>query len=252
MDKLLTAERPAPLCPDLAPQAELAVLTRVLYRLGYRDHTFGHISYKQPDGTFLVTPFELEWDEVTPDDIMRMDADGNTLEGQWTITPAIVLHTELHKARPDIAVAAHNHPPYGTIYTAAGRIPPAYDQTSAMAASDDIVLFNDYVGNVSAVDAARANVAAVGDKNLALLANHGVLVLGRSIGDAYFRCSTLEWRCRLAWRVEALGGGKPMPDEQQKIFVEFLRGIGPVPPNVWEAAVRRELRKDPDAFAGWF
>jgi len=199
MDKLLTAERPAALCPDLAPQAELAVLTRVLYRLGYRDHTFGHITYKQPDGTFLVTPFELEWDEVTPADIMRMDADGNTLEGQWTITPAIVLHTELHKARPDILVAAHNHPPYGTIYTAAGRIPPAYDQTSAMAASDDIVLFNDYVGNVSAVDAARANVAAVGDKNLALLANHGVLVLGSSIASAYFRCSTLEWRCRLAW-----------------------------------------------------
>jgi ribulose-5-phosphate 4-epimerase/fuculose-1-phosphate aldolase len=241
-----------PLCPKLSPEAELAVLTRTVHRLGYRDHTFGHITYKQPDGTFLVTPFELAWDEVGPADVMRMDADGTTIGGRWTITPAIVLHTEQHKARPDVTVAVHNHPPYGTAYSAARRIPPAYDQTSALAATDEIVLYDDYVGQVSALDAARANVAAVGDKNYALLANHGVFVLGRSIANAYFRCSAFEWRCRLAWRVESMGGGVPMPEVQQRVFVDFLNDIGEVPPNVWEAEVRRELRNDPGAFEGWF
>lgn len=253
VDETMIAERTsAPLCPELSPQAELAVLTRTLHRIGYRDHTFGHITYKQPDGTFLVTPFELAWDEVGPADVMRMDADGKTLGGKWSITPAILLHTELHKARPDVTVAVHNHPPYGTAYAAARRVPPAYDQTSAVAATDDIVLFDDYVGAVNGLDAARRNVAAVGDKNFAMLANHGVFVLGRSVANAYFRCSALEWRCRLAWRVEAMGGGVPMPDDQQKVFVDLMNSLGHVPPGVWEAAVRHELRNDPPAFAGWF
>ena len=55
---------PDQILPPLTPRAELACLARALYREGYEEHIAGHISYKQPDGTLLVNPFHLRWDEV--------------------------------------------------------------------------------------------------------------------------------------------------------------------------------------------
>src|SRR4029079_7208618 len=106
----------APALAELNAAQELALLCRCLLAEGYDDHLAGHITYKQPDGTFLVNPFGLAWDEVRASDIMRMDADGKAIDGPWTITPAITLHLELHRARDDIGVAVHNHPRWGTIY----------------------------------------------------------------------------------------------------------------------------------------
>ena len=91
----------APPLPALSPQAELALLCRTLFREGYDDHLAGHITYRQPDGTLLVNPWGLTWDEVRASDVLRIDTDGNLLEGRWTVTPAIPLHVELHRARPD-------------------------------------------------------------------------------------------------------------------------------------------------------
>jgi len=79
----------APALPELTAAQELALLCRCLFSEGYDDHLAGHITYKQPDGTLLVNPFGLTWDEVTASDIMTMDADGNEISGRWTITPAI-------------------------------------------------------------------------------------------------------------------------------------------------------------------
>ena len=78
----------APALPELTAAQELALLCRCLFAEGYDDHLAGHITYKQPDGTFLVNPFGLTWDEVTASDIMTMDADGNEISGRWTITDA--------------------------------------------------------------------------------------------------------------------------------------------------------------------
>src|SRR5919198_1501127 len=91
----MVATKPiAPTLPELSPAQELALLCRCLFDEGYNDHLAGHITYKQPDGTFLVNPFGLTWDELRASDVMHMDADGNELDGKWTITPAITLHVE--------------------------------------------------------------------------------------------------------------------------------------------------------------
>ena len=76
------AFEPSPDCllPTLSPRAELAILARALYREGYEEHIAGHISYKQPDGTFLVNPYHLRWDEVRAKHICRIDLDGKVLK----------------------------------------------------------------------------------------------------------------------------------------------------------------------------
>ncbi len=232
----------APPLPPMTPQGELALLARMLFREGYDDHLAGHITYKLPDETLLVNPWGLTWDEVTASDVMRIDMDGNVLEGKWTVTPAIPLHTELHKARPDTGVVIHNHPRWGTLFADMHRAPKIYDQTSAMVPGD-VAVYDDYDGAVNSSENARACVAALGDARMALLANHGVLIVGNDIAQAHHRAVVLEWRCRQAWHIEAVGGGIEMRDE---VFKRFSKNFDFVSfPGLFDAMARRELRADP-------
>jgi ribulose-5-phosphate 4-epimerase/fuculose-1-phosphate aldolase len=229
---------------DLTPAQELALLARVLHREGYDDHLSGHITFKQPDGTFLVNPWGLSWDELRASDVARMDADAKQLEGRWLISPAITLHVVLHRHRHNAGVVVHNHPRWGTIWADAHRVPPVYDQTGAMY-SGQIAVYDDYAGPVNDMFNSEQAVQALGSADVALLANHGVLVIGKDVRDAYMRSMILEWRCRQAWHVEALGGGVPMRDEVVRSFGALIDSVPDAFDGFFEAMSRRVLREDP-------
>lgn len=231
-----------PELPELTPRQELALLARTLYREGYDDHLAGHITYEQPDGTLLVNPFGLTWDEIRAGDVMRIDRDGNTLEGPWTVSPAVELHVAIHRARESANVIVHNHPRYGTIWADLKRVPPVYDQTGA-GMVDDIAVHEEYDANVADPQAAANAAKAIGDARCALLANHGVVVIGENIRQAHHRAITLEWRCKMAWQVEAIGQGQVMDPEVVQSFGQIFDQF-PFP-GLFEAMVRRELRRDP-------
>jgi L-fuculose-phosphate aldolase len=240
---IASQERPiAPAFPELTPAQELAVMARILYREGYNDHLAGHITYRQPDGTFLVNPYGLVWGELRGSDIMSMDGEGNLLGGKWTITPAIQVHLELHRTR-DVAVALHNHPEYGTLWADIGRAPEVYDQTGALT-NAKVAIYGEYEGAVDQVSNARAVVDAMGDADIALLAHHGVLIVGDNIRQLYLRATSFEWRCRQAYRVAAAGGGVPMDPKVAWRYGELFRGNDFS--GMFEAMARQELRRDPE------
>jgi ribulose-5-phosphate 4-epimerase/fuculose-1-phosphate aldolase len=233
------------LLPELTARQELAVLARALWREGFDDHLAGHITYRQPDGTLLCNPWMVLWEELRPEDVLRIDLDGTVIEGDWPVPPGIPLHTELHKQRHDVTVAVHNHPRFATIWADAGRIPPCYDQSSALGGGE-LVLVDEYDGPVNDPGSAARAVRALGRADMALLANHGVFVLGGSIRAAHQRSVAIEQRCRNAWHVEAIGGGRPLP-EPARSFFQRSDGEGFI--GFWEAMARRELRLDPGLIA---
>jgi L-fuculose-phosphate aldolase len=191
----------------------------------------------------VLRSIQLGFDEVRASDILRMDLEGNKLEGKWSVPPPILLHTEYHKAHPNTEVTIHQHPRYTTIWSACGRVPPPYDQRAAFIATDDIVLYDDYTGGVSAVEASRAAVGAMGSAPMALLRNHGAFVAADSMAQAYGRAIALEWRCKQAWFVEAIGGDSVMPEYGQQALAARNADARVI---TWNWAVRRELRADPD------
>jgi ribulose-5-phosphate 4-epimerase/fuculose-1-phosphate aldolase len=109
---------------------------------------------------------------------------------------------------------------------------------------DEIAVYDDFVGTVERVEAAKANVAAVRDHKVVLLRHHGVLVLADDVRQAYFRCTALEWRSKLAWKVEAVGKTDPMSEPNRQNLAKLTGALGGYLPNIWEAAVRREVRLD--------
>lgn len=236
-------DRPiAPPLPELSPEQELALLARCLFAEGFDDHLAGHITYRQPDGTFLVNPFGMTWDEVRASDMARMDADGNQLDGPWPISPAVQLHVELHRERDDVGIAVHNHCRWSTLWADVGRPPPIYDQTGAMY-HGEVAVYQEYWGPVDDARNARSAVEAMGKADIALLGNHGVLVLGRDVEQVYLRAASFEWRCRQAWLIEAIGGAEPMHPEAAANYGGFFAKNNFT--GLFPAMARRELRRDP-------
>ncbi|MGB5076473.1 MAG: class II aldolase/adducin family protein [Sphingorhabdus sp.] len=231
-----------PLIPHLTPHQELAVLARTLHREGYDDHIAGHITIADPNGTFLVNPWELAWDELTASDIIRVDSTGRVIEGEWNVTPAIGLHLAVHQRRHNLRVVIHNHSRWGSVWSASGRIPPVYDQTSGHV-DEDPALYDEYAGTVDGAMEAQAAADALGQGKWALLKNHGVFIVAESVRQAHLRAITMEHRCRLAWHVEVLGEGQPIDNPESLRVAQMSDPLGM--PFLWEAMARREIRLDP-------
>jgi len=235
------AERFGP--SELSQRDRFALLHRMLWREGYDDRIAGHITMRLDDGTLFASPYGLRWEEVRSSDVIRIDRDGVLVEGEWPVTTAIALHLVVHRERADAAVAVHHHPQWSTVWAAAHRVPPIYDQLSAFV-DDDLVLYEEYEGGVNDPVLALANVQSMGTSSTALLSNHGVLVLAESIEEAHLRCVSLEHRARLAWRVEALGGGTPLRADVAEALARRMNAKGGWP-QFFEAMARAELRRDP-------
>lgn len=230
---------PPPL-PPISPRAELAVLLRVLAARGYDDLRAGHVTVGQPGGTILINPRELCWPEVRAGDIVTIDGAGRKLAGRYNPTIAADIHLELRRARPDVGIIVHNHPHWSVVWGDCHRVPPIYDQTSA-SIPEDLVLIDEYAGDFTGQDAAKRAAEAFGDAEWALLANHGVLVTGRSVAQAFLRAYTLEWRAQRAWEVEVLGGGHPMDPDVAR---DYGRQFQSATDGWWEAAMRMEITRD--------
>jgi L-ribulose-5-phosphate 4-epimerase len=240
-----TAEK---LLPDLTPAEEMVILARALWREGYNDHLAGHITVNLHDGTLLCNPWMLLWNEIRPQDIIRIDLDGNLVEGDWPVPPGIPLHLELHKLRPGVEVAMHNHPLFGTVWADMGEVPPAMDQSTSLGGGE-LVLVDEYDGAVNDPRSARKAIEKMGDAELALLAGHGVFVLGASVRAVHQRAVALEQRCKHAWHIRAAGGA--LDPCLPKSYVEAMkRSDGTSFRGFWEAMARQEINADPTLLGG--
>ena len=221
------------LIPELSARQELVVLARALWREGYNDHLAGHITVNLGDGTLLCNPWLLTWAEIKPDQVLRIDPDGGVIDGDQ---------------RADVAWAVHNHPLYGTVWADMGEIPAILDQSSSLGGGQ-LALVNEYTGPVNDPASARKAVEAMGPATSALLAGHGVFVVGGSARAVHQRAVALEQRCQHAWHVRAAGGAGstllPAP------FLDAMAaGDGEGFIGFWEAAVRAELLADPHLLGG--
>jgi ribulose-5-phosphate 4-epimerase/fuculose-1-phosphate aldolase len=228
---------------DVSPAQEFALFARMLSRLGYDDGLAGHITYQQPDRRFLVNPFLIAWDQLRASDVCVCEPDGTQISGRYRINTATELHFAFHRVR-EARVIVHNHPKWSTVWSAQRRLPPVYDQSSALA-SGRLVLVDEYTGTVEQRAAAERIIAAMGDADMAILANHGVLITASSPAEALTRARVMEVRSHNAWHVEAMGGGHVLPDDMVTQLGRGLEKVGGAFPGYFESMARREIAADP-------
>lgn len=107
----------------------------------------GHVTVADPTGDLWASPWGMWWDEVRAADVVRVGAEGDVLEGQWDVSPAIFLHTGIHRQRPDSRVIVHNHPYHATLLATMGRLPDITHQAACMF-DGSMALVDEYEGQV--------------------------------------------------------------------------------------------------------
>ncbi len=207
-------------------RCELAAAHRLVAHFVFVDMTYNHISVRLPDEPehFLVKADNVFMEQVTASNLVKYDVEGNqVMESEHKASAAAYnLHAAVLKARPDIAAAVHTHSPANLAVSAQkhGLLPITQQ---AMRFYNRIA----YYPNV-ADDTTREGTAqlaqALGDKWVMILENHGALVCGSSLAEAYIYHHFFELACRA--QVGALAGGAGLIVPAAEVCEERAKKFG--------------------------
>lgn len=233
-----------PIGVELSDPQALAVAFRHLADIGFAENMAGHITW-QPGGQaeMLVNPWGLWWAELTASDICAVGGDARVVRGRWDVTPAIHIHTELHRARPDARVVIHNHPYYVSLLASLQTLPDLVHQTGSLFL-DDLCFIDSYDGEIDSAALARDLALRIGEANAAILASHGVIVTGRTLAEAVYRSATIERVCKLAYHV-MLTGRTPAPMKRSDMAGMQASLIERAAEVYWAGAARMTIKADP-------
>ena len=226
----------------------LAAGYRILARLGLDDGLAGHISLRVPGAPeyFWVNPFGKFFNEVTADNLVLVNAQGEIIDGGFMINFAgFCIHSAIHKARPDVNCACHTHPPAGSSYSCLDMLLEPLDQTGC-SFFEDHALYEEYTGVVVESQQAQDIVDALGDKRALILKNHGLLTCAETVEQAVIDMIDMERTC--AVNLRAMATGRPLkvvPPEAARQSRMILSQPGRYPFQ-WDAMIRELDRHEPD------
>ena len=190
--------------------------------------TAGNVSARVPgEDLIAITPSSLPYEDMTPDDVVLIDAAGDAVGDGRPPSFEKILHLAIYRARPDVAAVLHTHALYCSVLATLQRpLPPVIEELVPYVGGQvDVGGFA-----MSGSDELAANVvAALGDKAAALLANHGNVCCGKSLAKA-FKVAQLVERCAQIY-VTALTLGDPKPLtpevlERERMMYEALKNWG--------------------------
>jgi len=210
----------APEIEDMAAERQrrkerLACGLRTMGRLHLAEGVAGHVTVRDPEFTdrFWVNPFGHNFKLMTVSDLICVDHNGDVVVGERPVNAAaFAIHSELHKARPDVMAAAHSHSMYGRTFSSLGKPLKMISQDATMF-YNDIALCNEGSGAV-VLDTAvgRAMGKALGDKKALIHQNHGLITTGGSVDAAVWWFIALERLCQSQLLAESAGEPIEIPE----------------------------------------
>ena len=193
----------------------LAAALRLFGRFGFDEGVAGHITVRDaldPE-TFWVNPMGRSFKMMRVSDLIRVDHEGQIVEGEGLLNgAAFTIHSQIHRARPEVTAAAHAHSLHGKAWSSLGRLLDPLTQ-DACAFYDDQALLDDYTGVVVSMSEGERLAATLGDKKAIVLKNHGHLTVGESVDEALWWFVTFERSCQAQLMAEAAGTPQPIPHE---------------------------------------
>ncbi|MCZ7563293.1 MAG: class II aldolase/adducin family protein [Burkholderiales bacterium] len=249
MSNAARTDASVPLTDDeRAARIRLAACYRVFDHLGWTELVFNHITLRVPgpERLFLINPFGLHYREVTASNLVTIDLEGNPVRP----TPhpinraGFVIHSAIHGAIEAAHCVMHTHTTTGMAVASLGE-GLAHD-TFYGAQLRGRVAYHEFEGvTVNAGERARL-LASMGDKQILILRNHGLLTWGRTLPEAFMWLWTLQRACDL--QIAAAGAGRLHPIAPA-VFEQTTREAGPAEPALCEAVfaalVRAVDAKDP-------
>ncbi|HKV16117.1 MAG TPA: aldolase [Reyranella sp.] len=197
--------------PVTQARLDLAAALRSAARHGLNEGICNHFSMAVPGRAdlFLVNPQGLHWSEISPSDLVMADFDGNVVEGHHSVEPtAFYIHARIHAGKPGATAVLHTHMPYATALTSIrdGRIEMCTQ--NAFRYWERIAYDEAYSGLALSVAEGDRMCRAMSGKDILFLRNHGVVVCGPTMAQAYDDLYYLERAAMV--QVLAMQTGRPL------------------------------------------
>ena len=185
-----------------------------MWQLGWVAANDGNVSVKNEDGTYWITPSGISKSFITPDKLLRVDADMRVMEGPQGYKPSseMKMHMRCYEVREDVRAVVHAHPPTATGYAVAGKSLDAYSMIETVIAIGAIPLTP--YGTPSTYEVPDAITPYLPSHDVLLLKNHGALTVGADLITAYYRMETLELYAKISLTAHLLGGAREIPRPQ--------------------------------------
>ncbi|KAJ5728375.1 hypothetical protein N7493_004705 [Penicillium malachiteum] len=195
---------------------------RVFARKGFTEGTSGHISVRDTidPSTFWINPMGKHFGMLKASDMVHINEDGQVIGGNKVAINAagFVIHSAIHRARPDINAACHMHSPAGKAWATFGKPVDIINQDSCNFYRTQAV-YNDFGGVVLGEEEGQKIVDALGDNGrVIILQNHGLLTTGGTVDEAAYLFTCLERTCEVQLMVEASGLPKKFINEKAAKF----------------------------------
>ena len=200
----------APTAPTDLTRLHLAAALRMAVLDGFDEGIDNHFTVELPNspGQYLIQPFGQHWSEARASDLMVFDEDGRTLQGQGKVElSAQCIHAPLHRLCK-VPVVLHTHQPWALALNMLedNRLLPA-TQTAAFFAGR-VAYDDDYNGLAASLSEGERLAHLMGDKSVLFMKNHGVVVVGQTVAQAYRRLYKLEKVCQT--QMLAMSTGRSM------------------------------------------
>jgi ribulose-5-phosphate 4-epimerase/fuculose-1-phosphate aldolase len=231
---------------DASHRRDLAACYRLFDWLGWTELIFNHITLRVPTAQgarpeYLINSFGLHYPEVRPDNLVRIDIDGNTRDGSSANVnrAGFVIHSAIHGARDDAHCIMHVHTTAGCAVSCKEEGLRHDNFYSAMLFGD--VAYHDYEGVTTQLDEQPRLVASLGTRNHMILRNHGLLAVGPDIPTTFNRLWTMQRACEIQLAADAgRGPNRTIPEEILKtVPASRVAGKGEVHRLIFETMLRR-------------
>lgn len=202
--------------------AELIATARTMQPAGLNRGTSGNVSVRSGEG-FFITPTGLPYEALTAADIPLMALDGSW---QGTRKPSSEwrFHRDLYAARPEVGAVLHAHSPFAVSLACLRRELPPFHYMIARFGGETIRCADYAIFGSQALSTAA--LAALTGRKGCLLANHGLLVAGRDLAEAFALAVELEELCEQYWRACQLGEPVLLSAVEMAEVIEKFKGYG--------------------------
>lgn len=206
--------------PNMTPEERqarelLASCYRVFDMLGWSEMIYNHITLKVPgeEGAFLINPYGLHFSEVKASNLVKIDIDGNKLDDSpYPVNLAgFVQHALFHRHLSDAHCIMHTH----TTATMAVASTEGGLQPTNFYACNFIgqIAYHDFEGVTVRHEEGERLLEHLGDKRVMMLRNHGPVVMGRTLPEAFVKMWSLQRACEIQLATASMGAPIRVPDE---------------------------------------
>ena len=206
-------------------EAARAVLeaAQAMYAKGLVEGTAGNVSGRVGDGTFCLTPSSLGYEAMRTSDLIFVDAGGDVVAGDGHPSSEKALHLACYRQWSEVGGVVHCHPLYASMFAVARQTIPAAIEEVVIYIGGDVEVCDYHL--TGSDELGEAVAAELGRRSAVLMANHGLVTVGRDPADALHAALVVERTAHIVWGARLLGTPGSVPEKVNQDFAGVYRWV---------------------------